>query len=97
SGQTADVGSRLAAASWVGAQDMSGNVWEWTSSMYEAYPYDAGDGRESADETTADQSRVLRGGAWSVDDPDNLRTSSRSASLPVNADSSTGFRCVRDF
>ena len=32
--QTADVGSRPAGASWVGALDLSGNLWEWVSSIY---------------------------------------------------------------
>jgi serine/threonine-protein kinase len=32
-GETAAVGSRPGGASWVGALDMSGNVWEWVSSI----------------------------------------------------------------
>jgi formylglycine-generating enzyme required for sulfatase activity len=94
--QTADVGTNPDGASWVGAHDMSGNVSEWTSSLFADYPYDSGDGREADDETTTNQQRVVRGGAWHADDPDNLRTASRSAALPMNADSSIGFRCVRD-
>ena len=31
-----------------GAADMAGNVWEWTSSRPDPYPYDAGDGRDGA-------------------------------------------------
>lgn len=48
--------------SWVGAADMAGNVWEWTASQWAAYPYDALDGREDAQDTAAE--RVVRGGSW---------------------------------
>ncbi len=44
-----------------GAADMAGNVWEWTSSRPEPYPYAAGDGREDPGK---EGKRVLRGGAW---------------------------------
>jgi formylglycine-generating enzyme required for sulfatase activity len=44
-----------------GAQDMAGNVFEWTSTQHRPYPYDAGDGREVA---SGDRPRVLRGGAF---------------------------------
>ena len=35
-------------ASWVGALNISGNLWEWTSSLLMPYPYDSDDGREAA-------------------------------------------------
>jgi formylglycine-generating enzyme required for sulfatase activity len=34
-------------ASPYGVIDMASNIWEWTSSRYQAYPYDPNDGRES--------------------------------------------------
>lgn len=44
-----------------GVADMSGNVWEWCSSLIDPYPYDADDGRE---DLGAEGRRVLRGGAF---------------------------------
>jgi len=44
-----------------GVMDMIGNVWEWVSSLYLPYPYDAEDGRE---DPLSDKWRVLRGASW---------------------------------
>ncbi len=60
---TAPVGTYPNGASWVGALDMSGNAWEWVSSVFKDYPYDATDGRE---EPGADGNHVLRGGAFDL-------------------------------
>jgi formylglycine-generating enzyme required for sulfatase activity len=74
-----DVGSRLGGASWVGAQDLSGNISEWTSTIHTTrdfststampdlvyhYPYTPDDGRERDTENIGDL-RVTRGGSWS--------------------------------
>ncbi len=73
----------------VGAGDMVGNVWEWTSSLFRPYPYDANDGRESED---AMGWRVLRGGSW-TNDLDRTRCTAR-----LDGDflffNNVGFRCA---
>ena len=44
-----------------GCADMAGNVWEWTSSLHEDYPYRVDDGRE---DMSSSEYRVLRGGSF---------------------------------
>jgi formylglycine-generating enzyme required for sulfatase activity len=45
----------------VGAMDMVGNVWEWTTSILASYPYDPADGRE---QQGTFERYVIRGGSW---------------------------------
>jgi len=90
--QTADVGSRPAGVSWIGAQDMSGNVWEWTSSLYRGYPYTVSDDRES--DINSSDVRVLRGGSW-FNISDDLRTANRSGNYPGGGSLTIGLRCAR--
>ena len=76
-----------------GLADMVGNVWEWTSSWYQPYPYRADDGRESPDRG-GDGRRVLRGGSW-VMDPPYLRSADRFRYNPRITSDYVGFRCAR--
>lgn len=92
--QTANVGSRMSGASWVGALDMSGNVWEWTSSVYDDYPYFPDDGREQ-DSDDGEVIRAWRDGSWGDTNTSELRAAFRnwnSASDYLNF----GVRCARD-
>lgn len=93
--QTADVGSRPNGASWVGALDMIGNVWEWTSSLYGDYPYDMTDGREQNTDGETDVYRVFRGGAW-YDVDLSYPTTVRDGGITNYSEFAIGGRCVRD-
>jgi formylglycine-generating enzyme required for sulfatase activity len=87
---TAPVGSRTAGASWVGALDMAGNVWEWTLSGFEPYPYVTGDGRNDTQDSIGD--RVLRGGSFG--DVNNDLRSAYRFNWFNDYYFSIGFRCV---
>jgi formylglycine-generating enzyme required for sulfatase activity len=78
-GLTVSVGSYPAGGSPYGALDMAGNVWEWTSSEYQDYPYDAADGREEVNEGVS--KFTLRGGAYYVSET-NVRCAARYWSDP---------------
>lgn len=92
--RTEPVTGRSAGVSWVGAHNMSGNVWEWTSTLYAPYPYDADDGRE--DETDMFAPRVVRGGSCCSYIIADVRAAYRFPVAPFMQDSNIGFRCVRD-
>ncbi|KAB2856554.1 MAG: SUMF1/EgtB/PvdO family nonheme iron enzyme, partial [Anaerolineae bacterium] len=92
--QTAEIGRYPSGASWVGALDMSGNVWEWVSSIYQPYPYQADDGREDLNNT--DDPRARRGGSFS-NTLIYLRTTLRSRLNPSEQIKTIGFRCARDY
>jgi formylglycine-generating enzyme required for sulfatase activity len=87
---TAPVGSFPAGVSPYGAMDMSGNVWEWVSTLIKPYPYDANDGRE---DLSAPGERAWRGGPWS-----NgywwMRSSVRYRSVPEYKWYVLGIRCA---
>ena len=87
--------------SWVGAYQMSGNVWEFVSSAYSnnrsqlfAYPYQSDDGREDLSITT--HRRGIRGGTWTHVDWAQ-RASNRGWPLPGAMDNEVGFRCARSY
>jgi formylglycine-generating enzyme required for sulfatase activity len=78
-----------------GLQDIAGNVWEWTGSIFKPYPYDATDGRENANDPD-DSTLVLRGGGWfkpSLTLRASLRYDNSPAHLHLNG---LGFRPARN-
>jgi formylglycine-generating enzyme required for sulfatase activity len=94
--ETKEVGSKPDGASWVGALDMSGGVWEWVSSIYWPYPYDPADGREADGGLDNIDRRVLRGGSWEITDAANLRAANRFSADPDDwGYGLIGFRCAR--
>lgn len=94
--QTANVGSRPGGISWVGALDMSGNVREWTSSLYRDYPYNASDGRENNQSISTNNYLVLRGGSW-FNDTLYLRAPYRDRNAPNFRDNYDGLRCASSY
>ncbi len=93
---TAPVGSFPAGASWVGALDMAGNVWEWVSSILLDYPYNPGDGREMTAEEDSTSLRMVRGGAR-LDPSYVVRSANRNQRPPTESSAAYGFRCARSF
>ena len=87
------VGSLPAGASPFGAQDMAGNVFEWTASSFTPYPYRLGEGRE-ADPAPVEVS--LRGGGWAYEHPGFFRTDTRSRCKPPIQSFFIGFRVAGD-
>ena len=71
-------------------EELSGNVYEWTRSCYEPYPYRSTDGRESV-EPDASGSRVVRGGAFHYF-PRYVRAACRNRLCPVDRFGGIGFR-----
>jgi len=88
-GQPSAVGIFPAGASACGAMDMTGNVWEWTLSQVEDYPYqnDIQYRLESTKKCT------LRGGAWNYVER-HARVSCRRRTHPANFSVNAGFRVV---
>jgi formylglycine-generating enzyme required for sulfatase activity len=84
------VGIYPGGATALGVHDLSGNVWEWTLSLYRPYRYQPGDGRNDPE---AEGQLVGRGGSWSNEQRD-ARCAFRDRNLPDSFFNSLGFRVV---
>ena len=92
----AAAGAYADAASECGAVQMLGDVWEWTSSDFTAYPgFEAFPYPEYSEVFFGDEHKVLRGGAWATR-RDVIRTSFRNWDLPIRRQIFAGIRCARD-
>lgn len=94
-GDTMPVGSFEKGVSPYGAYDMSGNVWEWTDSWYQAYP-----GNTRQTENYGEIYKTLKGGSWwdcsfykcGMSAP----AYNRAFFLKTTKNKSFGFRCAKD-
>jgi formylglycine-generating enzyme required for sulfatase activity len=100
-GTTFPVGSFPQGASWCGALDMAGNVWQWCQDWYDATYYQTlpvtdPPGPEAGAVSglaSTEPRRVLRGGAYAL--PAAVcRSASRIRDKPANGDSDYGFRVL---
>lgn len=76
-----------------GAIDMTGNVWEWTTTWYDAYP-----GNDALEIAYGKKYRVIRGGG-AIDyygASSTRRCADRARSVSYGTYDALGFRCVMD-
>ncbi len=94
-GSTTPVGAFEEGKSPYGLYDMSGNVWEWTSSWYKAYP-----GNKKPTENYGETYKTLKGGSWWNCSFYKCGASApafnRSFFLRTTRNKSFGFRCAKD-
>jgi formylglycine-generating enzyme required for sulfatase activity len=90
------VGQAAGGGSAYGVMDMAGNVAEWVSDTYQAYP-----GNSTPDANYGQNLRVVRGGSFGSPEPNAVRTTIRYYTAPTFSaqDLTTrswliGFRCV---
>jgi iron(II)-dependent oxidoreductase len=90
------VGSYSAGASAYGVRQMIGDVWEWTSSDFLAYPgFEAFPYPEYSEVFFGDTYRVLRGGSWATH-PSVMRPSFRNWDLAERRQIFSGIRLASD-
>lgn len=95
--QPATVGSKSMGASWTGAMDMVGNVWQWTESIFKPYPFDSSSSTINHQDLDlrSQFTAVIRGGSWFHEEL-YLQTTYRGNGYINYPTENIGFRCVID-
>jgi formylglycine-generating enzyme required for sulfatase activity len=91
-GRAQAVGTKPEGASPCGAYDMEGNVYQWCSSKFKAYPYNEADGRETLEGSNY---RVVRGAGGPQVNPKTSSSAGRCAGVPDAHHNALGFRIAR--
>jgi iron(II)-dependent oxidoreductase len=92
----APAGSYAGGESPSGCVQLTGDVWEWTSSDFQPYPgFLSFPYPEYSEVFFGEEYRVLRGGSWATD-PLVARGSFRNWDYPQRRQIFSGFRCARD-
>ncbi|TSD99768.1 ergothioneine biosynthesis protein EgtB [Skermania sp. ID1734] len=93
--EPADVGAYPQGASLLGVHQLIGDVWEWTSSGFDAYPgFEVFPYAEYSQVFFGGDYRVLRGGSFGTD-PIACRGTFRNWDHPIRRQIFAGFRCAR--
>ena len=87
---TVAVGAFPAGASFCGALDMAGNVWEWVSDWYDEDYYRNSESHNPRGPASGSE-RVVRGGSW-ADSRALIRSANRSSENPSRFLNILGFR-----
>jgi len=90
--ETSPVSAYPAGASWVGVLDLAGNVREWVSDTYGAYPSAV---VENPTGPASGELRIPRGGSW-YDTPDDVRSANRGGVPADYFRHNLGFRCAQN-
>jgi formylglycine-generating enzyme required for sulfatase activity len=93
-GSTFPVGSFPAGASWCGALDMAGNVWEWCADWWNGTYYATSPGLNPTGPATGEY-RAVRSGSWDFH-VYLCRSSCRSNGAPTGTRYDRGFRVAVD-